>query len=977
MKYNHKKIDKKWQDRWQNNDLYHPKNDAKNPFYNLFMFPYPSAEGVHMGTIFSSTGSDIYGRYQRMNQKSVLQPMGYDSFGIHSENYAIKVGETPQKMLDRTIAHFENQFKSIGHGYDWKRKVTTSDIDYYKWTQWIFVQMFKSGLAFRKSATVNWCPSCKTVLADEQVIGQECERCGTTVELKNLNQWFFKITDYADRLLDNLKKIDWSERVVKAQKNWIGKKDGINITYDIIHTNFKLTCWTSRPDTNFGATFIVVSPEHPLAQELATKENHQKVSKYIKLSLKKPKEIRIQKGREKSGVFTGNYALNKLTNRKMPIYIADFVLGDVGTGAVVGVPGHDMRDFEFAQKFNLPVEIVVTKKSDPVRSYLMGANSISDSELNKLNIKITKADSDSRKLEIPLHSLNKYKELIKNKLSAGFWNEVVGEQVWFLFKDKNNKVNEYILNKSNINIIAQKCSEFNDDPVEKIQNIWLYIASNDWYTPLIIQENQGKMINSDFLNGMDINKAITKMMDYLESKGWGKRQTSYHLRDWIISRQRYWGAPIPMIYCEVCASKGKSWFTSKDAQKKPGEAIQFKNWMSSVNKLAHQMPGWYPEENLPVALPVISDYKPKGEGKGPLADHPDFYKTTCPYCGEPAKRETDVCDTFLDSSWYFLAYPNVNSKEYKKDPKLEFHHSISKSASPFNKKLSKHWLPVDLYFGGAEHSVLHLMYSRFVNQVFYDLGYINDEEPFPKFFAHGLMIKDGAKMSKSRGNIVNPDEYIEKYGADTLRFYLVFMGPMDGTPDFRDTGIEGMKRFTERLWILFNKANESYKLNKSDTVLIHQTIKKVTEDIKRYHYNTAVSAIMILVNQLSNLKNNTKENEPQMSWSEALSILCRLIAPFAPHMAEEVWVNLLAKKYSVHTSDWPTYDKNIIKQQRLELPIQVNGKLRGTIEIDISDADDKEKIINIAKSHPKVSKYIKLPIKETIYINNKLINFVI
>lgn len=948
-KYNHKLVEDKWQKKWQQDKLYHPDLNATNKFYNLWMFPYPSGEGLHAGHAFTTTGSDIYGRFQRMNEKTVFQPTGFDSFGIHAENYSLKINKAPQEMLKKTIARYTEQLKSLGQGYDWDRTVTTSDVDYYVWTQWLFIELFKSGLAYRREATVNWCPSCKTVLADEQVINEECERCGTKVEKKDLKQWFFRITDYADRLLNNLKKIDWSERVVKAQTNWIGKKEGINITYDIKGFNDPITCWTSRPDTNFGATFIVIAPEHTLAQKLATGEQGEAVEKYIKKSQNISKEDRIKEGRKKTGVFTGRYAINKLNGAEMPIYIADFVLPGVGTGAVVGVPGHDLRDFEFAQQFDLPVKIVVQQTTKFARSFLMGGKDISDKELKKLNIEIAEKDKDGdRKLEIPVSSLKAYKELIKSKLEPGFWNDIVGDDIWFLFKDKDNKTDEYVLNDNNKTEIAQRCSDITNDPIEKTSNIYLYLASNSWYTPVLIQEKEGKMVNSEFLDGLDITKATEKMMDYLEEKGWGKRVSNYHLRDWLISRQRYWGPPIPTIHCDHCAKENKSWFT----QNQPDLHSDQSDWDHA---------GWYPATDLPVKLPELSDYQPKGEGSGPLADHPEFYETTCPSCGQPAKRETDVSDTFLDSSWYFLAYPNVDSEEYKNGPSLSDQHS-----TPLNAKLSKHWLPVDLYFGGAEHSVLHLMYARFITQVLYDLKYINFEEPFPRFYAHGLMIKDGAKMSKSKGNVVNPDEYIEKYGADTLRLYLVFMGPMDGYPDFRDTGIEGMKRFVDKLWHLFNSSQSDEVTEKS--IILHQTIKKVTEDVQNFRYNTAISSIMVLVNHL--------QSNPKAVNHQSLAILCQLIAPFAPHLAEEVWVNILGEKYSVHKSFWPNYDPKLLVEDTVSIPIQVNGKLRATLEVplNLSNSDLESKALAL----PKVKTYVqKGKIIKVIIVKNKIINLIV
>ncbi|HWA51570.1 MAG TPA: class I tRNA ligase family protein [Patescibacteria group bacterium] len=851
IKYDHKNIEAKWQNRWEESKIYSPDiQKAQNPFYNLFMFPYPSAEGLHAGHAMSSTGSDIYGRFQRMNGKNVLQPMGYDSFGIHSENYALKIGESPQVMLNRSIKHFEEQFKSFGHGYDWTHTVTTSDVNYYHWTEWVFKELFKAGLAYRKKALVNFCPKDKTVLSDEQVMtpkqaGKDpidakgnpvanteglmvCERCGTVVEKKELEVWFFRITDYAERLLENLPKINWSERVIVAQREWIGKKEGIEIDFKIINHNEKITVFTTTP-INFGATFLVVAPEYARDNllEIIPESNKEDVKKYIKRSLSKTKQQREAEGKDKTGVFTGLYVENHLTKKQIPVWVTDFVLMDFGTGAVQGCPGHDKRDFEFAKKFGLPITRVVEGKNGE-------AGEIKEVE----------------------------------QLHAG--------------------------------------------------------------------EEAGKMINSDFLNGIEFTKAMEKTKNYFEEKGWGKRVFTYHLRDWGIGRQRYWGCPLPMIFCEECAKKGDGY-------------LKTNNNLLHQNQSDWDWQGWWPEENLPVKLPVIEDYKPEGNGRGPLANHPEFYEVKCPHCGSNAKRETDVADTFLDSSWYFLRYPSTNFDKV-----------------PFDKEITKKWLPVNQYFGGAEHAVLHLMYARFVTMVLHDLDYLNFEEPFPNFFAHGLMIKDGAKMSKSRGNVVNPDEYIKKFGADTLRMYVVFIGPMDGSPDFRDTGIEGMQKFIRRVWNLYFE-NKKPKDEKKLQSKLHQTIQKVTKDIEIFHYNTAIATIMEFVNYLYD--NGTSK--------ESLIALCQLLAPFAPHVTEELWNEVLQEKYSVHNSNWPKYNSKYIKVDQLTIIVQVNGKFRSQVQVETSEGKDKKKITALALKDEKVEKWISGKDYKVIFVAGKIINFVV
>jgi leucyl-tRNA synthetase len=838
-RYDHKEIESKWQEKWFESKIYSPNiKSAKNPFYNLWMFPYPSAEGLHAGHAFASTGSDIYGRFMRMNGKDVFQPIGYDSFGIHSENYALKIGQTPQEMLARTTKHYEYQLKKMGHGYDWTRIVTTSDPNYYRFTQWLFVKLFKAGLAYQKEAEVNFCPSCKTVVADEQVINGACERCGTIVERKKLRQWFFRITDYADRLLEGHKKIDWSERVIVAQKNWIGKSEGAQVGFKVEDTDFEIKVFTTRPDTLYGATFMVVSPSY--AKENLLKfvltDRKPEVESYIKKAESK-KVGEVEK--DKTGVFLGLLATNPANGESIPIFVSDYVLDSYGTGAVMGVPAHDQRDFEFAMRYHLRIIPVINSDNDYSKSAYTGEGEI---------------------------------------INSGDWN--------------------------------------------------------------------GKKYPDDF----------NFILDDLVKKGWGEKKVSYHLRDWLISRQRYWGPPIPMVYCQNCAEKGISYFTLKENSPK------IRKDQSDWNPA-----GFWPvdEDKLPVLLPELSDWKPEGSGKGPLASAPEFYKTKCPHCGADAVRETDVSDTFLDSSWYFLRYPSVAVEKL-----------------PFDPEITEKWLPVDLYFGGAEHAVLHLMYARFITMVLYDLGYLSFDEPFPRFFAHGLMIKDGAKMSKSRGNVVNPDSYIEKYGSDTLRLYLMFMGPMDGYPDFRDEGIEGMRRFVVRLWKILNleAIGLDEKKEKELRVKINQTIKKVTEDIEKFSYNTAISHIMVFVNYLEDLKNNSQKGESEV-WNEALKNLVLLVAPFAPHLAEEVWQTRFAKSgtfKSVHFEKWPSFNPELAVDENVNIPVQVNGKLRSVVVVSKDKANDKDFVVSLAVQDEKVKKWMSdSNPKKIIFVPAKLLNFVV
>lgn len=902
----------KWQAFWEQNGIYQPDlNSAKRPYYNLMMFPYPSAEGLHVGNVYAQTGSDIYGRFKRMQGWDVFEPMGLDGFGIHSENYALKVGTHPKKQAAISEKNFYKQMHAIGTGVDWSRAVETYDPDYYKWTQWLFIQLFKAGLAYKAKSPVNYCPLCKTVLADEQVIerikkqesrikGKEeeisigvCERCETPVEKKELEQWFFRITNYAERLLNNLEKLNWSEKVKIAQKNWIGKKNGINITYKVEKNDVTVTVFTTRPDTNFGATFVVIAPEHPLVKKLTKKEHNEEVKKYIEQAAGKSEIERQAEGRDKTGVFTGSYAVNQLTGYKMPIWVSDYVLMGFGTGIVVGVPGHDKRDFEFASKFGLEIIRVVIG-----------------------------SDGDTA-------------------------------------------------------------------PISNIDQV---------------QEEEGKMINSGFLNGLDIHTATEKVMDYMEEKGYGKRQTTYHLRDWLISRQRYWGPPIPMIFCSACNKRGVSWFTSEEANERfKMYDLRFKNKKDKIHKsyiLNHksQMAGWYPvpEEQLPVLLPDVEDWKPKGTGSSPLANIKSFVETVCPECGGKAARETDVSDTFLDSAWYFLRYLATDWNDMP-FPSFELAKIKSKKSKVKNEieesRQRMRWLPVTMYFGGAEHSVLHLLYARFVTMVLDDLHLVNFEEPFTRFYAHGLIIKDGAKMSKSKGNVVVPDEYIKKFGADTLRTYLMFLGPVNQGGDFRDTGIEGMYRFLKRVWTLFHelriKNQELRELKKEDLGIMHKTIKGVTEDLENLRYNTAIAKLMTWYNVLSKKKDVTFEEK---------EVYLKLLAPFAPFMAEELYkgvmnndlglknkkeINLKSsilnpKSYiSIHTSTWPVYDPAYIKEEVVKIPVQVNGKLRGMLVVESDRVNDGEEIEKTAKEDDNVSKFLRGKIRKVIYVPGKVLNFVV
>ncbi|MCL5733312.1 MAG: leucine--tRNA ligase [Patescibacteria group bacterium] len=821
MAYIFSKIEKKWSKIWSENGLYEPKikkpSAKRKPFYNLMMFPYPSAEGLHVGNMYAFTGSDIYGRFKRMQGYDVFEPIGLDGFGIHSENYALKIGIHPAKQAKISEKNFYRQLEAIGNSFAWKEKLETYDPDYYKWTQWIFAQFFKKGLAYRKKQAVNWCPSCKTVLADEQVIAGKCERCGTDVIKKELEQWFFKITDYAEELLNDLENLDWSEKVKIAQKNWIGRSDGAEIEFQIKNSEHKIKVFTTRPDTLFGATYLVLAPEHYLIKNLEFKiENWKEAEKYIEKAKAKSENERIAEGNEKTGIILkGIKAFNPVNNEELPVWIADYVLSSYGTGAIMAVPAHDQRDFDFAKKYGLPIKEVVRP-----------ADNASSGSIN----------------------------------------------------------------------------------LSKIEKAY---------------EAKGVLINSQNFNGKNAEEAKWEIAKFAG----GKKKTNYRLRDWLISRQRYWGPPIPMIYCEKCAAEGK------------GERSD--------------MPGWYtvPEKNLPVELPFLKDFKPMGTGASPLSSVKSFYETTCPVCHSKARRETDVSDTFLDSAWYFFRYLDVKNKK-----------------KVFDKTVIKKWLPVDMYIGGAEHAVLHLLYTRFVTKVFHDMKLIDFSEPFKKFRAHGLLIKEGAKMSKSKGNVVNPDEYIKKFGADALRMYLMFLAPFEQGGDFRDSGILGITRFLERTRKLGENIIKSDKKAKNQNLekYLNQTVKKITEDIESLHYNTAISSLMILLSRLEDAEYLSRDYFEKF---------LKLLAPFAPFLTEELW-SKFGNKNSIHLEKWPTYNAKLIKEETFKLIIQINGKTKATIEAE--KGMSKEKAEAIATADPKIKSNLqRFKTEKIIYVPDRLINFVI
>ncbi len=818
-RYNFQKIEKKWQTFWEENDVFHTEEDmSKEKYYVLEMFPYPSGK-LHMGHVRNYSIGDVTARYMRMKGLNVLHPMGWDSFGLPAENAAIKNGILPDKWTRENIVEMKEQFNSLGLSYDWEREIATCHKDYYKWMQWLFIKFFNKGLAYKKKNPVNWCPSCQTVLANEQVVNGVCERCKTPVGKKNLSQWYLRITDYAERLLDDLEKLEgWPEKVKLMQKNWIGKSIGAEVEFEIEGFNKKLEIFTTRPDTIFGTTCMILAPEHPYVKELISDDCKVEVDAFME-KLQYLSDIdRNSTTLEKEGCFLGRYAVNPLTGDKLPIYIANYVLMDYGTGAIMVVPAHDQRDFDFCKKYDINIVPVI----DP------------------------------------------------------------------------------------------------EDPAIDVNDLKEAFAA------------EGKLINSGEFDGLDNKDAIIKIVDHIEKLGIGKKSVNYRLRDWLISRQRYWGSPIPMIYCEDC--------------------------------------GWVPEkeENLPVLLP--EDVEFTGKGESPLATSKNFQNTVCPKCGKAAKRELDTMDTFVDSSWYFLRYADAKNEN-----------------APFDKKKADYWMAVDQYIGGVEHAILHLLYSRFFTKVLYDMDMVNVEEPFLKLLTQGMVLKDGSKMSKSVGNIVSPQEIIKKYGSDTARMFILFAAPPDRDLDWSDSGVEGSYRFLNRVWRIVTDIIESGSMGKSYTVSsdagkalyyqLNKSVKKVTDDLgeDRMSFNTAISSIMELVNEMYRYKDTSDADYALLA--AAAEKLVLLISPFAPHISEEMW-SLMGKTNSVYFERWPEFDAEALVLDTVEIVVQINGKVR--MKADVENGLSREELEAFMLADEKVKALISgKEVVKVIAVPGKLINIVV
>ena len=956
-RYNPSEIEPRWQNVWQEQRVNEVvKDDSRQKVYISAMFPYPSGAGMHTGHAFEHSIVDAIARFNRQHGKNVLNPMGWDAFGLPTENYAIKTGVSPVVATDTFVENFKKQIMRLGASIDWSREINTSDPDYYRWTQWIFTKLFERGLAYQKEALQWWCPVDKTVLANEQVEGGHCWRCGSVVEKKSMNQWFFKITDYADALLDEIPDLDWPQKIKTAQTNWIGKSQGAEIEFKIDGTEDIITVFSTRPDTLFGATFVVLSPEHPLVSSLATGDFKEGVASYVKAAVKKTEIERMSETREKTGVFTGSFALNPASGEKVPIWVADYVLSGYGTGAIMAVPAHDERDLAFAEKYRLPVVKVVeplfvqtdtdskVRDGEPfVERQAIAAIVKHWSEDTYIGLKWKKVDWDTiitggidegqtaeeaARREIQEETGYKNLKLVRQlgNVHSKFFHVPKNENRFahfsvFQFELTNGERDEMADEEKQIHDVVwltRNEMEAFRLPASQRHN-W-----NELHETASIYKAEGVLVNSGRFNGMSSSDAREEIVAWLEEQGTGRSKTTYKMRDWLISRQRYWGAPIPIIHCPEHGAVA------------------------------------VPEDQLPVMLPEVKDYAPKGDGKTALAGVQEWVNTTCPTCGGPALRETDTMDGYACSSWYLLRYTDPHNDTQAWDPAV-----------------ANYWSPVDYYVGG-DHAVAHLLYVRFWTHVFKEMGLSDFKEPVKKLIYHGYInAEDGRKMSKSLGNVIDPLDVINQgYGADALRTYLLFMGPIEFDAAWSSKGIAGVYRFLNRIWVLAQQYLKSDKeFTGNDTQLIrikNKTIRRVTDDFHRMSFNTAISALMEYTNELYKLK---IDGFSKTAWHEALVALAQLIAPFAPHMADEINKEL-GSDTLVQNTQWPVWDDALIVDETLTIIVQVNGKLRAKLDV-ATDASEDE-ITALALASENVTAFVgdKKPAK-IIYVPGRLVNIVV
>ncbi|MHB0924335.1 MAG: leucine--tRNA ligase [Bellilinea sp.] len=917
--YNPAEIEGKWQQKWEDDALYHSDIDLTKPkHYALTMLPYPSGD-LHIGHWFAMTPPDARARFKRMQGYNVLFPMGFDAFGLPAENAAIKHNIHPKEWTYRNIEKMRKQFRSLGAMFDWRREAVSADPEYYRWTEWFFTQLYKHDLAYRKLSMVDWCPNCNTTLAREQVWGEDrhCERCGTPVIKKNLEQWFFKTTAYADELL-NYDGIDWPERVRTLQTNWIGRSEGASVTFTTEQGD-QLEVFTTRPDTLWGATFMVLAPEHPLVARLTSPDHLAEVDRYLQETLRQTDIQREATDKEKTGVFTGGYAINPVNGRQIPVWIADYVLMTYGTGAIMAVPAHDERDFAFALKFGLPILPVIDRTDGVAKSFApkgtMRSGFINALQAEKISFTETGGD-----VQVTMSAVQTdgYIKIAQKYLEPGSWNEIVGARWLFIF---DNGMWTWDSVDTDARILA-RCKDLAPN-VTSARTVMEMLWGCEFYRDTLFHAEYGTMINSGSFTatpGADAKKSVTR---WLEEIGKGKVAVNYRLRDWLISRQRYWGAPIPIIYCPTHGAVA------------------------------------VPDDQLPVLLPDDVEWKPTGES--PLKLHPTWRYTTCPECGGPAERETDTMDTFMCSSWYHLRYlsPWYNQ-------------------GPFDPKEYNYWMPVDTYTGGIEHANMHLIYTRFFHKACRDMGITKGDEPMMQLRNQGMVLgEDSEKMSKSRGNVLSPDILVQAYGADAVRAYLMFFSRWDQGGPWSSGGIEGVNRWLRRVWTVITEPGPQGSIDAEAIVnlrrKVHQTLRAVTHDFEEFEFNTIVSGLMELLNEMSKAKQLGLYNSP--AWKEAVEIYLLMLAPVSPHITEELWARL-GKPYSIHTQQWPKVDEEAARDVEITLVVQINGKVRDRIQLPAGVSEDEAKERTLASA--AVQKYLegKNP-RKIIYVPEKLINIVL